>query len=248
MATGQLRGQQPATAVTARPSSWRGISNMARGTSRSRVPKLQHHVRSRHSSAAAPSAAAASGRAGGGSGDDGLLAAAGILALLAQQQQSSQQTPPPTGAHLVLADVGFHPAGCEKPLLDGVSMHLPANKLGLLVGRSGSGKTTLLQVLAGLTEQTSGQIYMSRQPLPRGVIDAATRGSGSGSGGAEAPAPSLPPGGTSLSQRMSDVGLVFQFPERHFLGDNIVNELTFTWPRTMVRHHATAVLLLPRTC
>jgi energy-coupling factor transporter ATP-binding protein EcfA2 len=27
------------------------------------------------------------------------------------------------------------------------------------------------------------------------------------------------------------VGLVFQFPERHFLGDDVMAEMTFTWPR-----------------
>lgn len=29
------------------------------------------------------------------------------------------------------------------------------------------------------------------------------------------------------------VGLVFQFPERHFLGDDVMQEMTFTWPRAM---------------
>jgi energy-coupling factor transporter ATP-binding protein EcfA2 len=28
------------------------------------------------------------------------------------------------------------------------------------------------------------------------------------------------------------VGLVFQFPERHFLGEDVLQELTFAWPRT----------------
>jgi len=26
---------------------------------------------------------------------------------------------------------------------------------------------------------------------------------------------------------------VFQFPERHFLGDDVMQEMTFTWPRAM---------------
>lgn len=29
------------------------------------------------------------------------------------------------------------------------------------------------------------------------------------------------------------VGLVFQFPERHFLGRDILSELTFAWPQGM---------------
>jgi energy-coupling factor transporter ATP-binding protein EcfA2 len=30
---------------------------------------------------------------------------------------------------------------------------------------------------------------------------------------------------------MAAVGLVFQFPERHFLADDLLGELTFAWPR-----------------
>lgn len=26
---------------------------------------------------------------------------------------------------------------------------------------------------------------------------------------------------------------MFQFPERHFLGDDVMQEMTFTWPRAM---------------
>jgi hypothetical protein len=26
---------------------------------------------------------------------------------------------------------------------------------------------------------------------------------------------------------------VFQFPERHFLGDDVMQEMTFTWPRAV---------------
>lgn len=33
----------------------------------------------------------------------------------------------------------------------------------------------------------------------------------------------------SASQRLSKVGMVFQFPERHFLGHDIQSELTFGW-------------------
>lgn len=36
--------------------------------------------------------------------------------------------------------------GAESTLLDDVSLHLPAMRLGLVYGRSGAGKSTLLQV------------------------------------------------------------------------------------------------------
>ena len=34
----------------------------------------------------------------------------------------------------------------------------------------------------------------------------------------------------SARERGAAAGLVFQFPERHFLGDSILAELTFGWP------------------
>ena len=58
--------------------------------------------------------------------------------------------------------------GSPSPLLTGLSLELPANKLGLIYGRSGAGKTTLLQLLAGLTEPTSGKIS-----LGSGVVNSA---------------------------------------------------------------------------
>jgi ABC-type multidrug transport system ATPase subunit len=50
--------------------------------------------------------------------------------------------------------------GSPTALLTDLSLQLPANQLGLIYGRSGAGKTTLLQLLAGLTDTTSGQISL----------------------------------------------------------------------------------------
>ena len=50
--------------------------------------------------------------------------------------------------------------GSPTALLTDVSLQLPANQLGLIYGRSGAGKTTLLQLLAGLTDTTSGRISL----------------------------------------------------------------------------------------
>ncbi|KAF8062780.1 CDKC-1 [Scenedesmus sp. PABB004] len=115
------------------------------------------------------------------------------------------------GGSVLVRDLAFHPPGADAPLLDGVSFRLPPNQLGLIIGRSGSGKTTLLQLLAGLSEQTRGDIFVHR-PRP----------------GDHASGLLLP---THIEERMQQVGLVFQFPERHFLGDDVMAEMTFTWPR-----------------
>ena len=90
-------------------------------------------------------------------------------------------------------------AGAEAPLLSDVSLALPPRSLGLVYGRSGAGKTTLLQLLAGLQQPTSGSIAISAGA--QAVL---------GQGAAQ-----------SAAQRLARVGLVFQFPERHFLGDTL---------------------------
>ncbi|KXZ54876.1 hypothetical protein GPECTOR_4g948 [Gonium pectorale] len=117
-------------------------------------------------------------------------------------------------------------------------MALPPNNLGLVIGRSGSGKTTLLQVLSGLTEQTEGSIRILRGGgdsgsgggLEDGSGRAGSNGNGNGAYAAAVTAPAAAPGLT-VEERMQQVGLVFQFPERHFLGEDLMQELTFTWPR-----------------
>lgn len=111
-----------------------------------------------------------------------------------------------SAAFVRLQDVTYQPAGAGAPLLRGVELSLPSRGLALLVGRSGCGKTTLLTLLAGLAEPTSGLASV-------GGEDAAA--------GRHTPA----------AQRLERVGLVFQFPERHFLAATVSEELTFGWPR-----------------
>lgn len=135
---------------------------------------------------------------------------------LQQQQEEAARNGPARilGARVQLSDVNFQPAGVERPLLNSVSMLLPANRLGLVMGRSGSGKTTLLQLLAGFTEQDSGQVSIA-PPTNNQTVAATDTGY---QPRATTPAASGNTGSSSMEQRMQRVGLVFQFPERHFLG------------------------------
>jgi len=133
----------------------------------------------------------------------GLLA--GLMeAMMAGLQQAHEIQPTP--ASLTVNSLVYQPPGANAPLLQGVDLHLPAGRMGLVYGRSGAGKTTLLQMVAGLTTPTSGSIAVSLQRAGQPVT------------------------ATSTSQLAAVVGIVFQFPERHFLGETIMDELTFGWP------------------
>jgi hypothetical protein len=136
--------------------------------------------------AAVAAAAAAANDPGGANALAGLFMAYAAQVQEQMQQQSAAAALP--GAHVRAEGVSFHPPGAEAPLLDGVTFDLQSNQLGLVIGRSGSGKTTLLQLLAGLSEQTAGDIFISRQPLPL------PGGNG---------APGAPP--THIEQRMQQV-------------------------------------------
>ncbi|CAL9072055.1 unnamed protein product [Musa textilis] len=103
--------------------------------------------------------------------------------------------------------VNYRPPGTQHNLLSEVSLSLREKSFGLIFGRSGSGKTTLLHLLAGLSKPTSGSIIVQRY----GYDGKPT----------ESPEPLAP----------ERVGIVFQFPERYFLADTILEEMTFGWPR-----------------
>ena len=112
------------------------------------------------------------------------------------------------------------PAGAPEPLLTSVSLTLPPNQLGLVFGRSGAGKTTLLHLVAGLAQQNSGTVSFSGPP-PAGMLAAAVAGGGRGGSAAA---------GLGSEERMASAGLVFQFPERHFIGNTLSSELVVGWP------------------
>ncbi|WVZ69703.1 hypothetical protein U9M48_018449 [Paspalum notatum var. saurae] len=114
-------------------------------------------------------------------------------------------------SQLEVRKVTYRPPGTEQNLLNEINLSLREKRqeyfFGLIFGRSGSGKTTLLQLLAGLSEPTSGSICIQKYDdtgNPIGLSELLT------------------------SQR---VGIVFQFPERYFLADTVLEEVTFGWPR-----------------
>ncbi|KAM3284354.1 ABC transporter I family member 11, chloroplastic isoform X2 [Capsicum chacoense] len=108
---------------------------------------------------------------------------------------------------LEIRDVSYRPPGTKIDLLSQVSFSIPEKSFGLIFGRSGSGKTTLLQLIAGLSQPTTGSIYVQRYSDDGEKI--------------KSPEPLQP----------ERVGIVFQFPERYFVADTVLDEVTFGWPR-----------------
>ncbi|KAK7336095.1 hypothetical protein VNO77_16626 [Canavalia gladiata] len=109
-------------------------------------------------------------------------------------------------------DVSYQPPGTQLRLLNSVNFSLPEKSFGLIFGQSGSGKTTLLQLLAGINKPTSGSIRIQKYGNDGNPI--------------QSPEPLLP----------EKVGIVFQFPERYFVADNVLDEVTFGWPRQKGSH------------
>jgi ATP-binding cassette subfamily B protein len=66
---------------------------------------------------------------------------------------------------ITLEDVSFAYPGAERPVLSGVSMHIPAGSVLALVGENGAGKSTLVKLLCGLYQPTSGRILIDGQDL-----------------------------------------------------------------------------------
>lgn len=110
---------------------------------------------------------------------------------------------------LQVQGVSYRAPGTQHNLLNQVTFSLPEKSLGLVYGRSGSGKTTLLQVLGGLAKPTEGSIYIQKIALDG------------------------EPNQSRETLLATKVGIVFQFPERFFLADTVLEELTFGWPRQL---------------
>jgi len=55
--------------------------------------------------------------------------------------------------------------------LSGVSFEIPAGSFAVVLGESGAGKSTLLRILNGLTEPTSGSVYLDDQKITNSRSD-----------------------------------------------------------------------------
>jgi ATP-binding cassette subfamily B protein len=71
-----------------------------------------------------------------------------------------------------LEHVSFAYPGTSRPVLEDVSVTLPAGAVVALVGENGAGKSTLVKLLAKMYEPAAGAIYADDTPLARVAADA----------------------------------------------------------------------------
>lgn len=90
-----------------------------------------------------------------------------VGALLQEQDElrrSALKIPRPKGA-LTLEDVAFSYDPRMAPVLDGLSLVMPAGGMTAVLGRNGSGKTTLLKLMQGLYRPTRGRVLLDGADL-----------------------------------------------------------------------------------
>jgi ATP-binding cassette subfamily B protein len=75
--------------------------------------------------------------------------------------------PAALGHGIDLVGVTFRYPGTDRPILDDVSVHLPAGAVVAVVGDNGAGKTTLVKLLADLYEPDDGEIRVDGADLRR---------------------------------------------------------------------------------
>ena len=108
----------------------------------------------------------------------------------------------PVRARLEAVTAGFP----GRPVLDEVTLELPAGAVTVLRGTNGSGKSTLLRALAGLHAPASGRVLVDGRDLT----------------------------GAPAERRFPAVGLVGQDPGRHLLCERVDDEVAYALRRLEV--------------
>lgn len=81
------------------------------------------------------------------------------------QLEESQTHEIPKEADIVIKDLSFRYIGSDIPVLEGLNLTIPANKITAIVGTSGSGKTTLMKLLLKFYEPNTGDILIDKTQL-----------------------------------------------------------------------------------
>ena len=98
-------------------------------------------------------------------GYDSLVSVGEILYEQDVEHNGTGQLPEPVRGEIELRDVVFSYAGDRKPVLNGVSLRVPAGESAAFVGKSGAGKSTLLNLILGLYACQGGQILIDGEDI-----------------------------------------------------------------------------------
>ncbi|MEJ7651939.1 MAG: ATP-binding cassette domain-containing protein [Chloroflexia bacterium] len=89
------------------------------------------------------------------------------LKLRTRPRSQASDDPHPIAVKVENVERSFRVGGQSVHALTGVDMEVTAGRFVALMGRSGSGKTTLLNMIGGLDQPTSGEVYINGRPLSR---------------------------------------------------------------------------------
>ncbi|MEO8534081.1 MAG: peptidase domain-containing ABC transporter [Flavobacterium sp.] len=81
------------------------------------------------------------------------------------QQEVNQTTEVPFDADVEIKNLSYRYLGSDIPVLDDLSLVIPANKVTAIVGVSGSGKTTLMKLLLKFYEPEKGEVNIGSTQL-----------------------------------------------------------------------------------
>jgi ATP-binding cassette subfamily B protein len=90
----------------------------------------------------------------------------------ASAERTGEPVPERVGSGITVEDVSFGYPGTDRPVLEGVSLHLPAGAVVAVVGENGAGKSTLVKLLAKMYEPDSGRILVDGRDLAGMAADA----------------------------------------------------------------------------
>jgi len=81
------------------------------------------------------------------------------------QQESHQTNEIPYDVDIEVKNLSYRYLGSDVPVLDNLSLVIPANKVTAIVGVSGSGKTTLMKLLLKFYEPEKGEVSIGNSQL-----------------------------------------------------------------------------------
>lgn len=88
-----------------------------------------------------------------------------VLDMKLEKLEAENTLPAGEPLHIELSDVDYKSEDIKKTILEGITFSISPGEKVLVDGGNGSGKSSLLRLIAGVTEVSSGNIYVNDLPL-----------------------------------------------------------------------------------